>query len=593
MAPNAALFEDPLTDARMRRTIPRYARFGGAAVAVSAPVLTSNPTHRLALFALVALAFVAAQVSMWRNLIDRLPRPAILVLLYFYCVLIAAAAAMGGGDRSPYRLLYVLPGTFTAVFFTRWVRYTTVLVAAAVDVTALALTHHWSPADETVRLVMLLLVAGFAAEIADMLREALRANRSLHSVLEAASSDPLGEGLPDIGIDAALAVVGWEAGAVALVHDGSMRLVATRGVSDTFRAFYDDNTIANEQAPLVAPIVATGRSLTVEDVAALLPDGHPVRVEGIVSVAGVPIRYQGETIGALMLASRTTRRPDERELDRLERVAGQLGLALGAARAYRLERDVSDRLRELNARKDEFLANVSHELRTPATAISLVASTLRQRGDSLPDDIQAEMYVTLERRAGLLVELINNLLDEAVADAGETRLAVGPIDWRDSVVRWAEMAQLQTGREITVRMPAESIRGTGDAVKLERVVANLLSNAAKFSEPGTPIVVSVGADDQVVTVSVTDHGRGIPPAQLDHVFDRFYQVESGSTRSVGGFGIGLSLTRHFVEAHGGHVTATSQPGEGTTFTVTIPRHPLVVDVEDAAPKGRVTDSAHG
>ena len=142
-----------------------------------------------------------------------------------------------------------------------------------------------------------------------------------------------------------------------------------------------------------------------------------------------------------------------------------------------------------------------------------------------------------------------------------------------------------------MQIPAGSVRGVGDVVKLERVVSNLLSNAAKFSEPDKPIVIALSADDRNVLVEVTDHGRGIAPSELDRIFDRFYQVEGGTTRDAGGFGIGLSLTKHFVDAHGGSITVRSRVGQGTTFTVVIPRQPTP-PVGVNARSQAVTDSAH-
>jgi signal transduction histidine kinase len=189
------------------------------------------------------------------------------------------------------------------------------------------------------------------------------------------------------------------------------------------------------------------------------------------------------------------------------------------------------------------------------------------------------MYGTLERRADHLSELIGDLLDEAVADAGQTRLAIGPIDWNDAVSRWAELVTLQTDRQVTLSLPPTHVTGAGDVVKLERVVVNLLSNAAKFSPPETPIELRLSAgdgEDASIDVAVVDHGIGIAADQLDRIFDRFHQVDGGSTRVAGGFGLGLSLARHFVEAHGGTLTVTSSPGEGSTFLVRVPRSAVAV-----------------
>jgi signal transduction histidine kinase len=181
------------------------------------------------------------------------------------------------------------------------------------------------------------------------------------------------------------------------------------------------------------------------------------------------------------------------------------------------------------------------------------------------------MLDTLDRRSTHLCELIDSLLDEVVAEAGETRLTLTEIELRDALARWADLTQLQTGRRITLRLPAEPVVVSMDVVKMERVVSNLLSNASKFSDAGDEVELGLDSDDDSVRITVTDRGVGISEAALPHIFDRFYQVDGGATRSAGGFGIGLSLVRHFVEAHAGTIAVNSEVGRGTTFTVTLPR----------------------
>ena len=558
----------------MRRTIPRYAQLAATAVVVTAPFATSETDRRLLLVGLAAVALASAQLSLWRSFIDRVPRWLVFALLQFYCVLIALAVIATGDAQSPYGWLYVLPVTFTAVFFTGRSRFGTPVLAAIAHHLSVTWLGQADVGDSLTRFAMLALVSAFAAEVSGMLREALRANSSLHAVLEAASGDPLSGELAGIGLDAALLIAQWDAGGVVLVDPDSkqVRIEALRGISDKYLPSYaSEPQLAG--APALEKAILHGTIEYVPDLSAEYPDERQLINEGIVSMVGVPLRYHGNVLGALVLGHRSNRRLAEQEEDRLKKVAEQLGLALGNASLHRQERAVADQLRELNRRKDEFLANVSHELRTPAAAIKLVSSLLSSRHDDLRPGQLAEMHETLERRASHLCDLIDNLLDEALADAGATRLVIGPIDWREAVTRWAEMAQLQAGREITLILPAGSVTGVGDAAKLERVVANLLSNAAKFSDPGTPITVALRNDDASndVIIEVRDQGIGIPDEQLDRIFDRFYQVDGGATRSAGGFGIGLSLTRHFVEAHGGTISVWSRQGQGTTFTVRLPR----------------------
>jgi signal transduction histidine kinase len=569
-----ALFEDRHTDARMRRTIPQFARLGALSVAVTSPFATDSTRGRLALLGLAVVAVVIAQLVSWRNLVDRLSHDAVFVLLLAYCVLIALAVTVTGDANSPYNLLFVIPTVFTAVFFTGWVRYAIAVAAPLISYAIVGQFLEVPAADQPIHLALFLLVAHFGAAVAGTLREALRANTALHSVLEASTGNPLDADLAGIGIDAALSVAGWDAGGVVVTEGDRIAIPAVRGISPELARLYTERPLESAAAVIVRPVIGGGGTAEFEDLAEFVGADHPLVVEGIVSLAALPVAYHGAVIGALLVGHRQHRRLDDRERDRLVRVCEQLGLALGSAAAYRQETQVAENLRELNRRKDEFLANISHELRTPAATIKLVAATLRSSAARLDADQLAEMYRTLERRSDHLSELIGDLLDEAVADAGETRLAIGPIDWNDAVRRWAEIVTLQTDREVTLSLPPQPVTGAGDAVKLERVVVNLLSNAAKFSPPETAIELelSCGAGlDANIEVAVIDHGIGIAPDQLDRIFDRFHQVDGGSTRVAGGFGLGLSLARHFVEAHGGTLTVKSAPGEGSTFVVRVPR----------------------
>jgi signal transduction histidine kinase len=566
------MFEDPVTDARMRRTIPEFAVLGAVAVAATAPFAASGVTERLAIVGAAAVAALSAVVLRTGNLIGRLTRPMLFVLLVAYCVLISIAVAVTDDPATPYRFIYLVPVLFTAVFFTSWGRYALAVLAPLLQSAIGGVTITFSASHIAVQIVAFLFVAHFGAVVADTLRGSLRSTRALHTVLEAASGSPLDADIGSIGLDAALAVLGWEAGAVLLPDGDLLRMAAARLVDPELEHAYAGNPIRLDNRHHGAvEVLQTQKPLVLSNASA--HSRYPIlAMAGFRSVVALPLVHHGVSIGVLVVADSAGRQIDDMVWDRLNHVARQLGLAMGSAGAFRQATEVNARLGELNRRKDEFLANVSHELRTPAATIKLIAATLRSAGTKLTDEQRAEMYDTLERRAAHLAQLIEDLLHQAVTEAGGSRLTVTEIDWSDSVCRWAEIAELQTGREITMHLPDGRVVGTGDAVKLERVVANLLSNAAKFSEPGTPIELRLRVVDDDVEVEVCDRGVGIAADELDHIFERFRQVEAGATRSAGGFGIGLSLVRNFVEAHGGTVGVDSTPGEGTRFTVRVPLH---------------------
>ena len=565
-----ALFDDLQTDARMRRTIPLFALLGAVTVAATAPLTITTRESRLLVLALAGVAAASAGILRVRNLIGRINHLGLGALLSLYCVMIALVVALADDVGTPYRYVYVVPVLFSATFFTGWPRYSIAVLAPLLEHLIAGQVLDLPAVDTAVRVVVFLFFAHFGAVVSSTLRESLRSASALHQVLEASSGGPLDADLASIGLDAALAVAGWSSGAVMLPEGDEFRAAAVRFPAETLRTYEANPRRVTSDSGMVE-VLDSQRPVYISDIADERGRDHLLAAAGMHSVVILPLVYHGDSIGALLLADTRVRSIDALTRDRLDRVASQLALALGSAAAFRSEIEVSAQLRELNKRKDEFLANVSHELRTPAATIKLVAATLRSSSDRLRPDQLADMYETLERRAENLVTLIESLLEQAIAEAGIMRLTLSTIDWRDAVVRWAEIAQLQTGRDITLHVPAGAVIGSGDTVKLERVVANLLSNAAKFSADNTPIELSLRADGDTIEVCVTDRGIGIAPEELDRIFDRFHQVEGGPTRSAGGFGIGLSLARHFVEAHGGTIAVESTLEAGSVFIVRVPR----------------------
>jgi len=230
------------------------------------------------------------------------------------------------------------------------------------------------------------------------------------------------------------------------------------------------------------------------------------------------------------------------------------------------------RLLELDDLKSQFFANVSHEFRTPLT---LTIGPL--------DDLQAGLYgplsapmtgqVDLARRnARRVLDLINQILDVARLEAGRTPLRARPLDLGTFVEAVAQpFRALAARRAITfdVDLPAAPVEVFADPPHFEKVLANLLSNALKFTPEGGTVRVSVTTEVGAARVTVRDSGPGIPAADLPHVFDRFYQV-GGAAQTQLGTGIGLALAKEIMDLHGGTLTVESEEGFGSTFTVTLP-----------------------
>lgn len=239
--------------------------------------------------------------------------------------------------------------------------------------------------------------------------------------------------------------------------------------------------------------------------------------------------------------------------------------------------DVTERHR-LDAVRTDFVANVSHELRTPVGAVSVLAETLE-------GEVQDETLLRLVRRmqteTARMTRTIDDLLELSRIEMGGEML-VGPVNLadvaREAAERYADLAG-RSGVTVEVRGVEGDATVTGDAHQLASVVGNLVENAVKYSTDGRKVLVTVIPSVDKVEVEVHDQGIGIPAASLDRIFERFYRVDRARSRVTGGTGLGLSIVRNIVTNHGGEVNVTSREGEGSIFTVAIPRNgPLAHDI---------------
>ena len=212
---------------------------------------------------------------------------------------------------------------------------------------------------------------------------------------------------------------------------------------------------------------------------------------------------------------------------------------------------------------------MSHELRTPLTLTIGPLEDLRARAGGDP---QVERWLDIAlRNSRRLLRLVNQILDVAKLEAGAMHLAPRPLDLgpftRGVVAAFAPVAE-RKGIRLTVETP-DALRGAFDADAVEKILTNLLSNAIKFTPSGGSVHVALSRDGESARLAVRDSGPGIPPDQIAHVFERFYQVDESTTRTQPGTGIGLSLVKELVELHGGTI-AVESGSDGTTFTATIP-----------------------
>jgi signal transduction histidine kinase len=332
-----------------------------------------------------------------------------------------------------------------------------------------------------------------------------------------------------------------------------------------------------------------------------VPDSKPSE-----SWLGVPMIARDHVIGVISVESYNKHAFTTDDVILMTAIANQAAVAIENAQLYKdlegltyaLEQRVMERtneLREANLRlmaadrsKNQFLANMSHELRTPLNSIIGFSSVLLE---STRNTLAPRLYKFLENihaAGNHLLELINDILDLSKIEAGKMELRADDFDLRETITA-VERVMKGFASEARVRIISTIEPGVPrvrlDEGRLKQILFNLLSNAVKFSAQGGLVRVSighVGKDEspigvETVRIAVADEGIGIPTDELQRIFVEFYQTEDGRRARKGGTGLGLSLTRNFVELHHGTIDVQSTPGEGSTFTLFLP-----VDYDEAS-----------
>ena len=283
-------------------------------------------------------------------------------------------------------------------------------------------------------------------------------------------------------------------------------------------------------------------------------------------------RLHKETIAALTLA-REAEQALAREKERLASMVSEL-TQLEQMRARMLQREQAARSKaeEASRLKDQFLAMVSHELRTPLNAILGWADMLRT--GRMTGEAQARASESIFSSAKRQAHLVDELLDVARITSGKIRLERKAVDLRDVVREALEVVQAAAdAKNVRIVIDPDPALGSvfGDPARLQQIAWNLLSNAVKFTPDGGSVLVRLRRLHNVTEMVVSDTGAGIPPEFLPWVFEPFLQADASTTRPFGGLGLGLSIVRHLVEAHGGHISvASGGEGQGATFTVRLP-----------------------
>jgi two-component system, OmpR family, sensor histidine kinase SenX3 len=232
--------------------------------------------------------------------------------------------------------------------------------------------------------------------------------------------------------------------------------------------------------------------------------------------------------------------------------------------------------RRIEQTRRDFVANVSHELKTPIGAISLLAEAVEDAADDPPSVRRFASRLSVE--SARLGDLVNQIIDLSRLQADDPLANPEEVDIDEVLTEAVDRCQVDAQRRgVTLTVAgATDCRVLGSARQLTVAISNLVENAVVYSDPGARVVVAAHrqtrSDDDYVEITVSDNGIGIPPAELERIFERFYRVDYARSRANGGTGLGLAIVKHVVATHGGEVSVWSQPGRGSTFTIRIPVH---------------------
>ena len=531
--------------------------------------------------AIVGAVVVAALP--WRRLFGS---PAGVWFLYvwsaFDVLLITLGIAATGGGRSWLILLYALTTVFAASAYPRNGQIG-VLGVTYVSFIAVNVIGGSSPGGGVLMLDLVVLgcVTLLAAFLSGQLVERIAAESATRVESERraqllASVGHSARAIADLDADVVLqrvvecvADLGFSACNINLLdpEEPVYRVVHSHGLPPSYVAEVHANSVG-----MVGLVLDAQRTVVVNDYTTN-PQGIPVlRQAGFKAVVGVPVRVDARIAAVLVGGSvdRTVVPPEE--VEAIELLARHAGVALTNATRFEQERAMVRRLAELDRMKQDFIATVSHELRTPLTVIQGVGQTLARRWSDLDDELRLELLQRMNANASVLGGTINTLLDFSQLEAGRLEARIAPFDMSALVtVGCARLASLFGARTLETRIEA-GCWATGDQHLVERVVDNLLANAATHTPDASHVVASVRAEDSEVVVSVADDGPGISEADLAHLGERFFRGGDVNTRRARGTGLGLAFAREVMALHSRSLEIASEPGR-TEFRFRLARAP--------------------
>ena len=362
--------------------------------------------------------------------------------------------------------------------------------------------------------------------------------------------------------------------AIVRLKGATYHHVASYGLSPDLQQLMQSARIERGQGTVTGRTAIEGKVVQILDVQSEpgYALGDAMKKAGPRTMLGVPLLREGISIGVFLLMRRTVRPFTDRQIELITTFADQAVIAIENVRLFDEIQDKSRQLAEASKHKSQFLANMSHELRTPLNAILGYTELVL---DDIYGEAPAKMREVLDRiqRNGKhLLGLINDVLDLSKIEAGQLTLSLGDYSMQEvvsTVYTAVESLAKEKRIALKVELAPELPVAHGDERKLTQVLLNLVGNAIKFTDEGE-VAIKASAANGSITVSVRDSGPGIAEADQAKIFQEFQQADSPATRQKGGTGLGLTISKRIVELHGGRIWVESSPGQGSTFSFSLP-----------------------
>src|SRR5919106_3347208 len=486
-------------------------------------------------------------------------------------VLIAIGIWATGGSSSPLAFLYALTTLFSVVAFTP--RVQAVFLALTVASYSVALgASGWNSTN----VVILGVLAFLANLLVGQLKRQTAAHREAHLESErrwallavvSAAARQMSAVEPTIVLRAvvdSVVALGFPTTRIYVQDDGDYRAVLPPDAPED-----SSQAIDALRLEAIRRVLDGGKPVVMGEVGDALRE--PIYRLGLSSVVVIPIP-EGEHVEAILVVGvEGSDGASAQDVEVFQMLATQAAVALENARRFERQRRSMDRIAELDRMKSDFLSNISHELRTPLTVIAGVGRTLEESADILSDEDHRDLLARLNANAATLDSMVAELLDFGRLEAGQLDIEPTDVDLRELLTGVTDrLASLFRHHVVHVDVE-EGLTAQADPLLLERVVENLLTNAAKYTPAGSIVRVYAIGEGRDTVVAVEDDGPGIPPDELSHMGERFFRGGDPNTRSTRGTGLGLALVSEILDLHGTYLEVESKPGTGSRFSFQLPR----------------------